>query len=42
MKEQSDRAGEGVEGGCPPPTVGRFLKMYVCIKTAFFAPKCHY
>ena len=29
VKEQSYRAGEGVGVGCPPPTVGIFLKMCV-------------
>ena len=37
MKEQSYRAGEGVGGGCPPSTVGIFLKMCVS-KQAFFWP----
>ena len=41
MKEQSDRAGEGVEGVVRMSP--SHLKMHVCIKTAFFfAPKCHY
>ena len=32
--ERSERGGEGVGGGCPPPTVGRFFENF-CMKTAF-------
>ena len=33
-REQSDRAGESVGGGIPPPTEGRFFEN-LCMKTTF-------
>ena len=36
VKQQSYQVGEGVGGGCPPPTVGDFWN--VCMKRAFFPP----